>query len=99
MGASVSSLLDEIITNNKKNKNHIITVIFGDLNSSNPNEIKNAKRNIESFNSYEVSLDYDKNGYVNTITIETIEKEETISQFEIRSFNSSYNETSRGAIE
>lgn len=88
MGASVSSLLDDIITNNKKNKEHIITVIFGDLNSNNPNEIKNAKRNIDSFNSYEVSLDYDKNGYVNTITIETIEKEETISQFDITSFNS-----------
>lgn len=88
MGASVSSLLDDVITNNKKNKKHIITVIFGELNSSNPNEIKNAKKNIETFTNYEISMDYDEDGYVNTVTIETVEKEETISQFDISSFNS-----------
>ena len=86
-GASVSSLLDDVITNNKTNKKHVITVIFGDLNSSDPNEIKNSKKNIDNFNDYEVSLDYDDEGYVNTVTIETIEKEETISQFDISSFN------------
>lgn len=87
MGASVSSLLDDVITNNKTNKKHIITVIFGDLNSSDPNEIKNSKKNIDSFTDYEVSLDYDDEGYVNTVTIEVIEKEETISQYDISSFN------------
>lgn len=90
MGASVLSLLDDVITNNKTNKKHIITVIFGDLNSSDPNEIKNSKKNIDNFTDYEVSIDYDKDGYVNSVTIEVIEKEETISQFDIMSFNSKY---------
>lgn len=90
MGSLVSSLLDDVITNNKTNKEHIITVLFGDLNSGDPNEIKNAKKNIETFDDYEVSLDYDNDGYVNSVTIEVIEKEETISQFDIMSFNNKY---------
>ena len=90
MGASVLSLLDDVITNNKTNKKHIITVIFGDLNSSDPTEIKNSKKNIDNFTDYEVSIDYDKDGYVNSVTIEVIEKEEKISQFDIMSFNSKY---------
>lgn len=88
MGASVSSLLDDIITNNKTNKKHIITVIFGDLNSNDPNEIKNSKNNIDKFNEYEVSIDYDDEGYVNLVTIETIEKKDIVNQFDISSFNS-----------
>ena len=89
-GTSVCSLLDEVITNNKKNKKHIITVVFGELTSNDPDEIKKAKKDIETFDEYEVSLDYDKYGYVNTVTIEIIEKKESVSQFDIKSFNNKY---------
>lgn len=72
-GTFVSILMDDVITNNKTNDKHMITVVFGDLNSSNPKEIKEAKKNINSFSQYEVSLDYDENGYVNMVTIESLE--------------------------
>lgn len=86
-GTIVSSLLDDVITNNKTNKKHIITVIFGDLNSNDPNKIKDAKRSIETFDDYEISLDYDNDGFVNTVTIEKSEKD-AFSDFDIFSFNS-----------
>ena len=94
-GISVESLLDHIITNNKTNKKRTITVIFEDINSSEQNEIVKVKRRLDTFTDYEVSFSYDDNGYIYEVTIDTIEEEEiekepVISDFEIRSFNSSY---------
>ncbi len=68
------SLLDEIITNNKKEKNHILTVIFKEHSTTDPNEIKNIKSELDSYTEYEVSIDYDEKGYAEKITIEPIEK-------------------------
>lgn len=89
-GSSVSSLLDDVITNNKTNKKHIIKVVFGEITTTDHNEIKNMKRKLDDFTDYEVSLDYDDNGWANKITIEEIveeEKEEIVSEFDIRFFN------------
>ncbi len=69
-GTSVMNVLDDVITNNKKNKNHLLTVVFEDLSTTDPEEIKNAKKNIDEWTKYEISVDYDDNGYVNKITIE-----------------------------
>lgn len=67
----IISLIDDVITNNKKNSDHIITVINGDINSSDPEEIRKIKDNFTDMTTqYEVILDYDENGYVNKITIE-----------------------------
>ena len=46
--------------------------------------------NLKDNTDYEVSVDYDDNGFINKITIETLEKENIISDFDIRSFNNNY---------
>ena len=89
-GFFISDTIDNIITNNKINKEHLITLIFEDINTTDPVEIKNAKRKLEESSDYEVSADYDDDGFINKITIEPIENETVISDFDIRSFNSSY---------
>ena len=85
-GSFVSSLLDDVITNNKTNNDYIIEVVFGEVATTDTNEIKNMKQDLKNFNEYEVSLDYDENGYVNKVTIEA---NSSVSEFELRSFNGS----------
>ncbi len=75
-GSNVSRLLDEVITNNKKNKNQLIEVVYKDTKTSDPTEIKNLKKNFGTWDKVEVSIDYDDNGYVNLITLEDIDAEE-----------------------
>lgn len=75
---SVSSLIDKAVTNNKKNKDHLIEFIFdGKSFGTEASSIKEIKKSLIEFKGYdiqyyEVSLDYDKDGYINKITIETI---------------------------
>lgn len=69
-GLSVKRTLDKVITNNKKNTNNILTVVFEEVSTTDPEEIKNLKKNFDDWTKYEVSVDYDENGYVNKITIE-----------------------------
>ena len=76
-GMFAKSQVDNIIKNNKKDKEHLIEVIFdGTSYGTDPSNISNVKNNLREFNGYkfqeyEISLDYDDNGYVNKITIET----------------------------
>ena len=67
-GTSVNNLLDEIITNNKT-KDDIINVIYGEINTSNVNEIANLKNNFDKWTNYEVSFEYDEYGYIYQATI------------------------------
>lgn len=76
-GMFAKSQVDNIIKNNKKDKEHLIEVIFdGTSYGTDPSNISNVKNNLREFNEnkfqeYEISLDYDDNGYVNKVTIET----------------------------
>lgn len=76
-GMFAKSQVDNIIKNNKKDKEHLIEVIFdGTSYGTDPSNISNVKNNLREFNGnkfqeYEISLDYDDNGYVNKVTIET----------------------------
>lgn len=76
-GMFAKSQVDNIIKNNKKDKEHLIEVIFdGTSYGTDPSNISNVKNNLREFNGYkfqeyEISLDYDDNGYVNKATIET----------------------------
>ena len=69
--------IDEVIQNNKTNNEHLIEVVFdGTSYGTDPNKIKEIKNSLRNFNGYEIqhyeiSLDYDDNGYVNKVTIET----------------------------
>lgn len=68
-GSTVSRLLDNVITKIKKNTNHPITVIYGITTTSKTDEITTLKKQFDRTTQYEVSLDYDSNGYINKVTI------------------------------
>ena len=77
VGTGVSHEIDEVMQNNKKNSDKLIEVVFdGTSYGTDAENIKNIKNSLKDFNGYnlqyyEVSLDYDDNGYVNKVTIET----------------------------
>lgn len=71
-GTFLSDLLDEVVTNNKINEEHKIAIIYGDISSMEEDKIKEIKNTLENFTDYDVSLDYDSDGYVNKITISNI---------------------------
>lgn len=68
-GSTVLRLLDNVITKIKKNTNHPITVIYGTTTTSKAEEITTLKKQFDRSIQYEVSLDYDSNGYINKVTI------------------------------
>lgn len=92
-GSNVSDLIDEIITNNKTNKEHLITVVYNNENLTDSTKIKNIKNELSEWNQYEVSEDYDNTGYINKITIES--KKGYVDEASKRTFNFTY-ETSNG---
>lgn len=69
--------IDSVVENNKKNAAHLIEVIFDGTSygtdAENIRKIKNSLKGWDGFELqfYEISLDYDNNGYVNKVTIET----------------------------
>ena len=69
-GFFVTTLLDKVITSNKKQSEHIINVTYDGNSTTDEEEIRNIKKNLDSSKEYEVILDYDEEGYVNSITIE-----------------------------
>ena len=71
-GDEVKELFDEIIIKIKKDKTYNITVTFETTSTSNTNELTNLKQQFDNSKQYEVSMDYDDNGYINAITIKTL---------------------------
>lgn len=76
-GQSVSMLIDNIINKNKTEKDHLVELTFDNTSyGTDSDNIKQTKNMIQTFKGYdiqyyEVSIDYDDNGYVNKVTIET----------------------------
>jgi len=70
----VKSALDDVNENNKKNTDHIILVVYNDIQTSDEDEIIQIKHGLDEWSKYEVSIDYDQQGYVNKLTIQDIEK-------------------------
>lgn len=68
-GFFLGILLDKVVTNNKTEADHIITIIYNETLTSMPDEIITLKQNFEDSKQYEVSLDYNTDGFVNKITI------------------------------
>ncbi len=68
-GFFVVRLIDDIITSNKTNKDHIITVTYNGVSTQDEETIRGFKSNFENHKDYEVILNYDENGYVNSITL------------------------------
>lgn len=66
-------ILDNICTSNKTNKDQLISVVFGEKETSDVTEIKNIKRELkENPVEYEVTVEYDDAGYIYKIIIEEI---------------------------
>lgn len=68
----VESTLDNVITSNKTNPEHQITLVYKGTETTDEQQIKNIKHSLKQWGEYEVSVDYDENGYVNKITLEDI---------------------------
>lgn len=68
----VATVLDKVVTNNKKNSDKIITVMYNETTTTAPNEIVELKQSFEQRKDYEIILDYGTNGLVNKVTIKDI---------------------------
>ena len=68
-GFFLENLIDKVVTNNKTESDHIITIVYNETMTAVPDEITALKQNFEDSKEYEVSLDYDKDGFINKITI------------------------------
>lgn len=71
-GAQVESVLDNIISVNKKNSGHTVTLVYKNTSTTDEATIKSIKHGLDDFTEYEVSVEYDENGYVNKIILEDI---------------------------
>lgn len=69
-GSSVGRLIDEIVTNNKTNQKRKITLKYKDTETKNPEKIKDVKKQLDGWTKYEVSFEYDEDGYIYLVTIE-----------------------------
>ena len=69
-GSNVGRLLDEIITNNKKDTINQVTVDFKNHSTKDPEEIKEIKKELDDWTKYEVSFDYNDAGLIYLATIE-----------------------------
>ena len=68
----IESLLDNAVTNNKTNKELLVTIIYKENVTTDPDEIINIKHSLKDNTKYEIKLDYDEDNYVNKITIEDL---------------------------
>ena len=71
-GMAVQSVLDSVISVNKKDKNHTVTLIYNDVTTTDDTKIKSIKHGLEKLKMYEVSVEYDDNGYVYQVILEDI---------------------------
>lgn len=66
----VENILDKVVTSNKTHPDMLITVVHKNKSTTDSAEIKEIKKSLKEWGKYEVSVDYDAEGYVNKITIE-----------------------------
>ena len=70
-GMVVTNVLDEIITINKT-QDRKITVKFKTTETQDETQIKNIKRNFETFDKCEITYEYDADGFINKAIIEKL---------------------------
>lgn len=75
MGGGVIAALDKIVTSNKTQDNKI-TVKYKETETQEENEITSIKQTIKKFDNYDITFDYDANGFINKATIETLYEED-----------------------
>lgn len=72
-GFFLTGILDDIVTSNKTNHNHIIMVKYKDKRTTNEKEIKEIRNAIDERKDYDLSFDYDQKGFINSLSIEDID--------------------------
>ena len=70
-GATVRNVMDKIITNNKTG-DRMITVKFNGTETQDENQIRNMKQNISTSADYELTFEYDGDGFINKAIIEKL---------------------------
>lgn len=70
VGSFVKDDLGDIITSNKSNEEHIITVEFDGVSTADVDEIKEIRDKLEDFTKYDVSFEKDSDGYITKYIIE-----------------------------
>ena len=68
-GAHVVALLDNIVSSNKKQDRKII-VKYQEKETQDETEIKNIKKQMGTFVDYDVTFEYNEQGYINKAIIE-----------------------------
>lgn len=63
-GTTVSIAIDKIVTNNKKYKDQAIVVTYQGEKTAEATEIQEMKSKLDKWKEYEVSYEYDENGYI-----------------------------------
>ncbi len=87
IGPIVDKCLDNIINNNN-DQSKKITVKYNEIETQEANEIESIKGYIDDSQEYEVSFEYDEQGYINKVKIEKSQKsEENISKEDVSMFN------------
>ena len=89
-GVFVEDDLNAVIESNKTNKDLKITVKCDGKETSNPEEIAEIKKSLDLSIYYEITLDYDDEGYIKYYTIEVAEKTKEEKESEARQFNFKY---------
>ena len=72
-GLQVSSLIDEVQTNNRINKDKLIEFEYKDVKTKNPDEIIKIKKDLDDWTNYEITFEYDKNGMIDYVLMEEVE--------------------------
>lgn len=90
-GEDVEKDLSKVITSNKTNKSIKINVEYNGKATSNPEEIADIKKSIDLDSYYEITLDYDNDGYILKYKIEVAEKTQTEKSQDAHDFNFYFN--------
>ncbi len=69
-GSAISILLQQIALNNQAKNDQAITVIFDATTTNDSDRITELKQNVDSSKTYEVSFDYDSDGFISKVTIQ-----------------------------
>ena len=74
-GLQVSSLIDEVQTNNRKNKDKLIEFEYKDVKTKNPDEIIKIKKDLDDWSNYEITFEYNEDGIINYVLMEEVKWE------------------------
>lgn len=85
-GPFMPDFLEEIIASNQENPDKIVVLKYKDTETSDAQAIRDIKNQMSKNKRYEVSYEYDEDGYINKAIIAT----EKLTEFAVNSFNNKF---------